>query len=241
MKLYAFHILLLLTAIVHAQKKTYLGPNSMELKNASGALYYRITEIEGDTVVEKTYFITDILCDIRHYDKNDFKIRIGEERVYYPDGKIKYIRHYQHNKLNGEVRGFYSSGSLRRLDHYRNDTLLDGKCFTTDGRDTAYIVFQKSAIYQGGGLDNFNKFVISRVKYPQLAVENGVSGKVIVAFIVNSKGEVVNVRALKSSDEMLSRAAEDAVKKSERWEPAEMEGEKCSQEFALPVIFSLTE
>lgn len=225
---------------LNAQKK-YLNSQFMESEDSRDAAYYRISSLINDTIVEKTYFINDTLYEIRQLDKVKFRSREGITREYYPNGKLKYTLHYQNNLLNGEVRGFYENGGLKRIDYYKGDLLLSGKCFGINGQDTTYIAFEKQAIFMGGGLETFYQAVIRNIKYPRLAIENGVGGRVIVGFTVNAHGEVVNAKAVVSPDEMLSRAAEEAIMKTGRWEPAEREGKKCAQSFYLPLNFNLGE
>lgn len=85
-----------------------------------------------------------------------------------------------------------------------------------------------------GGLDGLQ----ARVVYPPLARQAGIEGQVIVQFVVNKEGRVEDATVLRSPDDMLSRAALEAVEASE-FTPGRQGGEPVSVRFAVPVTFRL--
>lgn len=238
MRITVILLILFWTISLQAQKK-FLDSHYIEIIDSADAAYYRLSTLVNDTIIEKTFFINDTLYEIKRLDKNKFRSKEGMTCEFYRNGNLKYSMVYKNNILNGEVRGYFENGTLRRIDQYKNGVLQNGKCYGIEGKDTAYVIFEKPARYMGGGLETFYQTVIRNVKYPKMAIENGVSGRVVVAFSVNPDGLIENVRAVESPDEMLSRAAEEAIKISGLWEPAEREGKKCGQSFYLPVIFNL--
>lgn len=180
---------------------------------------------------------SDSIYEITHYSKT--KEKNGKDYKYYSSGQLKYDIDYRNNKINGYLFGYFENGNKRRVDYYRNDTLIEGKCYTENGLDTVYYVFQKNATYKGKNVDYFRKFVSRKVKYPYEAILRGVEGRVIIQFGVNSKGEIVDIKILKSPDDLLSQSAIKAIKKSHRWEPAIQDGKKVKQIFVIPIDYSL--
>lgn len=107
--------------------------------------------------------------------------------------------------------------------------------------EPAFLVVEEPATFQGGDISNFNKWVLENIKYPQIAVENGISGKVYVQFAVNSKGDVVDARVLRGVDQSLDAEAIRVVLSSPKWTPPKQGGRPVKQLFTLPVAFKLQE
>jgi TonB family protein len=105
--------------------------------------------------------------------------------------------------------------------------------------EPVFLIVEKSATFQGGDLTTFRTWVAENIKYPEIALKNGITGKVFVQFAVNSKGEVVDIRVLRSVDTLIDEEAVRVVKSSPKWEPAEQRGTKVKQIFNIPVSFTI--
>jgi TonB family protein len=255
--------LILLSSFMIAKCQDYLD-SSYNKVDKNKAIYYRIIEkTKSNDFVMKTFLINDTLIESAHLKSVDPKYRDGKCLEYFPNGKLHFSTNYTDGTLNGEskryfengelqysmvyidgmlngeLKGYFENGNLRRLDHYKNDILIDGKCYTQTGQDTTYYVFEKKASYNGGDINRFREYVQRQVIYPVDAAENGIQGKVIIQFTVDTNGKVVDVKVLKSPDPLLSRSAIEAVLKSKLWEPALQEDIKVKQQFIMPVGYSL--
>lgn len=93
--------------------------------------------------------------------------------------------------------------------------------------------------FRGGGADEFAIWVNKHLRYPRIAKENGVQGRVITQFTIDDEGWMTNVRVLRGVDESLDQEALRVIRMSPRWEPALQEGKPVSVTFTFPVIFSL--
>ena len=83
------------------------------------------------------------------------------------------------------------------------------------------------------------KWVYVYLKYPQEAVRQGIQGRVLVDFIVDEKGRVGNVRAVKSTHPLLEEEALRVIKASPDWKPGRVRGKKVKSEISLNVEFRL--
>ena len=92
--------------------------------------------------------------------------------------------------------------------------------------------------FQGGGLDDFALWVNSRVELPLSELARGTSRTVLVEFTVNADGSLSDIHAVFGSNPALNEAAEKAVGKSPKWNPAEHKGVKRSVRLTVPVVFS---
>ena len=83
------------------------------------------------------------------------------------------------------------------------------------------------------------KWVYVYLKYPQEAVRQGIQGRVLVDFIIDEKGKVTNVRAVRSSHPLLEEEALRVIKASPDWKPGRVRGKKVKSEVSLNVEFRL--
>ena len=90
-----------------------------------------------------------------------------------------------------------------------------------------------------GGLDALSKFIADNIKYPQLAKENNITGKVFVSFVVEKDGRVGQVKILRDIGGGCGNEAVRVVKMMPRWKPGKQRGKAVRTQFNLPVNFDL--
>ncbi|MEG0788959.1 MAG: TonB family protein [Alistipes sp.] len=103
-------------------------------------------------------------------------------------------------------------------------------------------VFFKSEImpsFQGGDLNTFRAWVQSNVKFPQIALENGISGRVTLSFVIEKDGRLTNIQVLQSPDRSLSEAAILQLNKSPKWSPGKQRNQPVRIKYSLPVDFRI--
>jgi protein TonB len=93
--------------------------------------------------------------------------------------------------------------------------------------------------FQGGEIEQFRDYIQSVVKYPQLAMDNGVSGTVHVSFVVNRRGEIANITIIRGVDPSLDEEVIKALKAAPKWEPGKQRGKPVNVSFNIPVKFIL--
>ena len=90
-----------------------------------------------------------------------------------------------------------------------------------------------------GGPAALQAFLSSNTKYPVVAQENGVQGRVIVSFVVERDGSITDVRVVRSVDPSLDRAASRVVRSMPRWSPGKQNGSTVRVKYTVPVVFRL--
>ncbi|MGM9705836.1 MAG: energy transducer TonB [Prevotella sp.] len=90
-----------------------------------------------------------------------------------------------------------------------------------------------------GGDGELMKYLKDNMKYPPIAAENGVQGRVVVGFVVERDGSITDVRIEKSIDPSLDREAERVVKGMPRWIPGKQNGSPVRVKYRVPVTFRL--
>lgn len=104
--------------------------------------------------------------------------------------------------------------------------------------DRIFDVVEENAQFPGGD-DACIKWLHDHIKYPSICQEQGVQGRVIVAFVVNKDGSIVDVKVLRSPDQHLSDEAVRVVKQMPKWKPARQGNRSVRSRFNLPVMFRL--
>ena len=104
-----------------------------------------------------------------------------------------------------------------------------------------FIVVEEKASFMGGDEGTFRNWVQQRVKYPAIAQENGIQGKVIISFVVNTDGSVSNIEVLRTPDSTLSDEAVRIIKSSPKWTAAKQRNKSVRQKFVIPIDFRISD
>lgn len=90
-----------------------------------------------------------------------------------------------------------------------------------------------------GGLAECLKFLAKNIKYPTIAQENGVQGRVIVQFVVNRDGSIVDPVVMRSVDPYLDKEALRVIQMMPKWKPGKQRGKAVRVKYTVPVTFKL--
>ena len=90
-----------------------------------------------------------------------------------------------------------------------------------------------------GGMAECLKFLGKNIKYPTISQENGVQGKVIVQFVVNKDGSIVDPVVVRSVDPYLDKEALRVIKTMPKWKPGKQRGKAVRVKYTVPVTFKL--
>ncbi len=89
-------------------------------------------------------------------------------------------------------------------------------------------------------LGDVSKWIAKNVKYPQIAAENGVQGKVFMNFVIEKDGSITDVKVLRGVDPALDKEAIRVIKSMPKWKPGKQRGKPVRVSFNLPIVFQLT-
>ena len=90
-----------------------------------------------------------------------------------------------------------------------------------------------------GGPSALMKYLSENVKYPVVAQENGVQGRVVVSFVVEKDGHITDVKVVRSVDPSLDKEAARVVKSMPSWIPGKQNGSAVRVKYNVPVSFKL--
>ena len=90
-----------------------------------------------------------------------------------------------------------------------------------------------------GGPSGLMEWLSNNVKYPVVAQENGVQGRVVVSFVVERDGSITDVKVVRGVDPSLDREASRVVRAMPRWIPGKQNGSAVRVKYNVPVAFRL--
>jgi TonB family protein len=103
-----------------------------------------------------------------------------------------------------------------------------------------YLLVETKPSFQGGGEDQFSKWVNSQLVYPETAKKDGVQGRVNVEFTINAEGDVCDIKLIDGVRDDLNDEVIRVISASPRWTPGvDAEGKKVPVTFHFPVFFQL--
>lgn len=98
-----------------------------------------------------------------------------------------------------------------------------------------YDVVEQQPTFNG----NINQWLASNLKYPPVAAENGIEGRVIVQFVVGKDGSIHSAQVVRGVDSALDKEALRVVNSMPKWVPGKQNGQSVNCKFTLPVVFRL--
>lgn len=108
-----------------------------------------------------------------------------------------------------------------------------------EAEEEVFFIVENMPSFKGGDLNTFRNWVQSNLVYPEIAAENGISGRVFIQFAVNASGNVVDVVVARGVDPALDKEAVRVVKNSPSWTPGKQRGRPVKVQFTFPIVFVL--
>ena len=103
--------------------------------------------------------------------------------------------------------------------------------------DQPFLIAETMPKFQGGDLNAFRNWVQQNVKFPQIALENGIQGRVVLTFVIEKDGRLTNIVVLQTPDRSLSEEAIRVLNKSPKWSPGKQRNQVVRVKYTLPVDF----
>ena len=97
-------------------------------------------------------------------------------------------------------------------------------------------VVEQQPQFPGGSV---NGWLADHIKYPVVAAENGISGRVVVQFVVERDGSVSQVRVVRGVDPSLDKEAQRVISSMPKWIPGKQNGQAVRSRFTVPVTFRI--
>ncbi len=104
------------------------------------------------------------------------------------------------------------------------------------GEDVPFVIVEDMPVFPGGDV---NVWLNKHVRYPAIAQENGITGRVFVKFIVNRDGAVSDAEVVRGSDPSLDREALRVINSMPKWIPGKQRGKTVRVIYTIQINFKL--
>ena len=108
----------------------------------------------------------------------------------------------------------------------------------TRGGSEVFLVVEQMPEFPGGVAEMF-KFLRENIEYPIEAQLQGIQGRVVCQFIVNSDGSISDIKVVRGVHPSLDAEAIRAIESMPKWIPGKKDGEAVNVQFTVPVAFAM--
>jgi TonB family protein len=126
---------------------------------------------------------------------------------------------------------------LNKFSYYREEIVSDREEIVSD--TPIFTVVEDMPSFPGGD-DARIKMLVDNIKYPQFAKEKGIQGTVYVTFVINTDGNVSDVKVLRGIGGGCDEEAVRVVNLMPKWKPGYQDGKPVRVQFNMPIRFTLT-
>ncbi len=164
-------------------------------------------------------------------------VQSGPGEIFYPNGSRWIELNYINDTLNGALNTYYASGKVKRREVYKSGKRTDGECFNELGKQIKFYPFESTPKFKGDVMT----YIGDNLKYPQAAKDAKAEGKVLVRFIVDESGKVINPEIIERVGYGCDEEALRIVSHMPTWIPAQIDGVPFKMYKTLPIVFWLPE
>ena len=115
---------------------------------------------------------------------------------------------------------------------------LNVKQESANDNDSIYNVVSENAEFPGGDVA-LSDWMRKNMKYPEECRKQGIQGRVVISFVVNKDGSIVDLETVRSPHPALAEEGLRVVKSMPKWEPAKENGKVVRSRFNVPIMFRL--
>lgn len=120
--------------------------------------------------------------------------------------------------------------------YYKSRLIAEVPC---EIKENAYDIVEREPEFPGG-MGELMKYLQRNIKYPAICQKQGIQGRVIVQFVINSDGSIVDAQVIKSVNPHLDKEALRIITKMPKWQPGIRRDKPVRVRFTLPVTFRLS-
>ena len=136
------------------------------------------------------------------------------------------------------VNSIYAAQNVEVIEESINAELQDPPPVRKDN-DEVFVVVDDAPEFPGG-MEAMIKFLSENIKYPKIAHENGIQGRVICTMVINKDGSVSDVEVARGVDPSLDSEAIRVIESMPKWKPGKQSGQEVAVRYTLPVVFRLS-
>lgn len=210
-----------------------------EIATVENHQFYRETFLEESNWHVLDYYKSGVPQMKGSYLDKSLELKNGQFVYFKENGNKISENWYVNNKKEGAFAKYRKNGTIASKGNYKNDSLVDYVFFNErEEKLKGDFPFMVEPVYPGG-MNELFKDLTNNLKYPTVAIDNNLQGKVLVSFIIEKDGSISNVYAKNHIHRVLDDEAIRVVKSLKKWAPG-MEGNlPVRVVYNLPVRFKL--
>lgn len=165
---------------------------------------------------------------------------------------IAYMPKWKPGKVNGKrVNVKYSipvgfrikqediEANLAKLNADKAQTALgENKETSADSTEQVHLIVEEMPEFPGG-MEAMLRYLSRNVKYPALAMDLGIQGKVMVSFTIDKDGSILDPQIAKSAHPLLDAEAIRVVWTMPKWNPGKQKGKPVKVKYTVPAVFRM--
>lgn len=163
----------------------------------------------------------------------------------YSKGKLVSGEEYKDHKLVARTV-YYDNGSVRRKILFdEREKVSGGNAYDSMGKEVKYVIEAADTtvftyVEQMPSTSyNLGQYLAQNIKYPNKARKENVEGRVVIRFVVDEEGNVVNPKVTKGVSPEIDMEALRVVAKMPKWIPGMQNGDPVKVYYNLPIAFTL--
>lgn len=185
-------------------------------------------------------YVSDESLNGYNYKILNFWNTDGKQEVIDGNGNFNYEgkeNSFQGKLVNGLKDGIWkesyrNGGSFSEI--YENGKFISGESIDDEGNKNTYTEFE-SKPEPKKGLQQFYKYIGNNFRYTSASIKNKISGKIIIQFIVDTDGKLVEPMIVKSLGYGLDEEAIRVLLSYENWKPGQQRGRNVRVQYSLPI------
>lgn len=143
--------------------------------------------------------------------------------------------------LEGKIKNYSDKGNLLSIEEYSDNQMIGNQNWLENGEKYIDNIFPNVDVMPEfpGGDEAVLRFIANNIKYPEIAKESNIQGKVFVRFVVSEEGVVEGVVIVRGSNPALDKEAKRVIEKLPVWIPGILDDKKVKVVFTIPINFTL--
>jgi TonB family protein len=221
----------------YSQDTIFLNSEYQEISKGSFHTYFKILDKINNDTVEKIYYSNGNIKSEDIYSNYSSGIKNGISKIWHNNGTIKAEINYKQGNYHGSFKTYWSNGKLKRSDIYDSGRFIDGNCYDSTGMAVKHFDYAIYPIFPGGP-DNLMKYIAKNCKYPMEAQDEGITGEVLVKFVIRKDG-THQAYIFRGVHYLLDHEALNVVNSMPRWTSGYCDGEPVNVWYVIPVKFNM--
>lgn len=169
------------------------------------------------------------------------QIKDGEYISYYKNGRSNCRGNYNKNMPVGIWEYYNEQGDTVKVYDYNKVTQYLCSLDTLNiSDDPVFLIVEENSKFNGSNLSGFHKYISIHLVYPDYSLKKGISEKIVVQFIIDKDGTLIQPQVLRGSNKDFIAETMRVLLNSPKWSPAKQGGKLVKQQIIIPIEFNLS-